>query len=146
MTDATDSEMLHDSRLGGAFFRGLPKSSVNNCSNLFKYTNCLDEKTVPKGKIVTKVQFDISRFCKYQHSITFNEPVSVHTAIESVEKYLSEPLTEEYYESIKDDTFHNADWEDAKMIFHCRGAVLTDAVFLETVNVKNGLLTFFIGS
>jgi len=46
--------------------------------------------------------------------------VTEKAAIEAVEKYLSQPLTKEYYDKIKCDTYHEADWKEAQEIFPSR--------------------------
>lgn len=97
----------------------------------FRYTICLD---LNEHKEVKVIAFDISRYGKYQHILQFNKVINMTEAVHQVEKYLSEPLTQEYYEHIKDDTFHKMTWEQAKQVFTCRGDCLTDCRFLERIS------------
>ena len=145
--DATSIEMLFDSKLVGAAIRGLTKSDIERPKDGFKCINCLGREYLTIPHNVKCVEFDISRYGQFTKSLTFDSPVSEKTAIEAVETYLSEPLTEDYFEMIKDDMFHNnLSWEQAKEDYKCRGDCLTDARFLEEVSIKNGIMSFFIGS
>ena len=146
MTDANSEQMLLNSKLVGCMIRGLPSSSLEQEDNKFKYANCLDREYSTELKNINQVTFKISRFGKYTHTLKFNKYVSEKKAIEKVEEYLSEPLTKEYYNRIVKDLFHESPWNKAKEDFMCRGDCLTDSKFLELVTVKNGELTFFIGS
>ena len=100
-------------------------------------------------EVVKSVKFDVSRFGKFTHTIKFSEPVTVFTAVLAAEKFLSEPLTKEWYEKVQSDLFYNeTPWEKAKTEYKCRGDLLTDAVWMEGIDVNeaNGMLTFRIGS
>ena len=148
MTDANSAQLFSDSKLAGCLIRGLPCSALDQAMNnkQFKYINCLDREYSTNFYDITSVQFDISRYGKYTHKITFPQSVCEKEAIEKVEEYLSEPLTEEYYNNIVNDLFHEAPWEEAKDLFNCRGQCLTDCKFLEDVEIDNGMLTFSMGS
>ena len=147
--DASAESMFLNSKLVGAAVRGLPSSAVEqpeNPENGFKYINCLDRKYRQILKNVSEVRFDISRYGEKQRSLKFDSPVSENDAILAVEKYLSEPLTEEYYDMIKDDLFHGYSWDEAKACFTYRGDCLTDCIFLEKTEIIDGTLIFFCGS
>lgn len=101
----------------------------------FCFTNCLEEIDDTEEK-VKSVKFAISRYRAAQKIIKFSTPVTIKKAILVAEDYLSQPLTKEYYEIIKEDTFHQLEWEQAKEVFECRGDCLTDAVFLESADIK----------
>jgi len=100
----------------------------------FCYTNCLGEIDNTEEK-VKSVQFDLSRYGSVKKIIKFPTPVTYQEAILAAEEYLSQPLTKEYYEIIKEDTFHEHEWEEAKKWFKCRGDCLTDAKFLERADL-----------
>ncbi len=117
----------------------------HNKSLMFSYNH--ETKLDNKNKQVNKVTFDISRYGKYEESLTFNDPITIKNAISNVEKYLSQPLTYEYYERIKDDLFSDAmEFVDAIKYYECRGEALTDNRFLESVQITDGHLTFCCGS
>jgi hypothetical protein len=94
MTDATSEQMLLDSKLAGSTL------DQDMDGNKFKYINCLDREYFITPFDITSVEFDISRYGKFTHTITFPDPVCEKEAIEKVEEYLSEPLTEKYYDVI----------------------------------------------
>ncbi len=131
----------------GARIRGLPAATLPAIEGAFCYTNCLRRAYDTQQRHIRAVEFDISRYGKHSRRIDFEQHVSEADAIHAVEAFLSEPLTQEYYESIKSDTFHRASWEEAQRCFTCRGDALTDARFIEVVDVdKQGVLRFGIGS
>jgi hypothetical protein len=115
--------------------------------NGFKYTNSLDRAYNDAVPNVRSVTFDISRYGAFTHTLTFAEAVSEAHAIRAVEAYLSGPLTEEYYNKIREDTFDELLWGEAKEAFPCRGDTLTDAHYLEGAAVDDkGALTLVVGS
>lgn len=147
MTDATPEQMLLDSKLVGCMIRGLSSSALEDSDDgKFNYINCLDREYLTKPLNIKCVTFNISRYGQYTYTIEFPELVSEKEAIEKMEEYMSEPLTEEYYATIVDDLFHGESWEQAREWFKCRGDCLTDCKFLESTTVEDGELTFFIGS
>jgi hypothetical protein len=121
-------------------------ATANGTNKVFKYINSTESEYDDANKVVSSVCFNISRYGMHEHSIFFEEKVTIKTAIEAVEQYLSEPLTEDYYEKIKKDTFSQFNWKTAQEKFETRGAVLSDAIYLEEIDLNNGELTFFIGS
>ena len=146
MTDANAEQMLLDSKLVGCMIRGLPSSVLNQDKKRFKYINCLHREYSTNCHNINSVIFNISIYGKYSHMFEFPNLVCEKEAIEKVEEYLSEPLTEEYYNIIVDDLFHELPWEKAKMCFIVRGDCLTDCKFLEYTKVIDGKLTFTMGS
>lgn len=121
----------------------------------FVYTNSLydDEDQIREYentlKTVKSVTFAISRYDKYEMTIRFDyqNPKTEKETIEYVEAFLSQPLTEEWFNMVRDDTFHQYSWEEAKEYFKCRGDVLGDAKFLEDTYLSaDGNMTFSIGS
>ena len=146
MTTTSQLDSLPSSQVIAAAFRGLPSDSTESEGRVFTYVNGLDREYNDKNKNITSVTFDISRYGSYTHTITFNVPVSEAVAIKAVETYLSESLTENYYQTIKDDLYHEYEWSDARGKYFCRGACLTDCRFLKMVSINNSNLQFFIGN
>jgi hypothetical protein len=137
--------MLPDSKVVGCMIRGLNPEVLDQHPKGFKYINCLGAyKTTPKN--ITSVEFEISRYGQFTHTLEFTSPISEKEAIEKVEEYLSQALTEDYYNMIVNDLFHEYQWEEAREYFSCRGDCLTDCKFLERTYIDNGRMTFFIGS
>ena len=123
----------------------LISSSVFDKEKKFKFINCIgDYKITPEN--VNSATFKISRYGKHQRTIKFLNPISEKEAIATVEEYLSQPLTEDYYNQICDDLFDSLSWIQARECFYSRGECLTQCIFLEKTFIKGGNLTFFIGS
>lgn len=99
------------------------------------------------GKVLS-VKFNISRYGKYTKTLTFSRQISINNAIEKAEEYLSQPVTEEYYNEIRDDLFDNETWEQVKDKNYIRGDLLSDAIFLESASIsrKGGCVTLSCGS
>lgn len=116
----------------------------------FVYTKCLDKNRKTLNTLearCTDIRFDISRYGQYTHTIGFAIPISVRQAIKAVEEYLSEPLTQEYYDKIKDDLFCDGEeWEEAKKYFKCKGDCLTDCKFLEEILFDDTIAVICCGS
>lgn len=113
----------------------------------FLYINSFDRKYDNTKQKIRLVTFPISRYNKYDHTITFDKARTEKAAIHVAEQFLSEPLTKEYYNKIKSDTFHQYSWKDAQKFFQCKGDVLTDLRFLENVMLdENGNATLDLGS
>jgi hypothetical protein len=146
MTDATSQQLLADSRLLGAAFRGLPASAVDCQADRFRYVNCLGRGYMSEPRDVKAVAFGVSRYGREHQTIHFPSGVSEREAIEAAEGYLSQPLTEDFYERVRTDTFHGHGWAVAQKHFACRGATLTDAVFLEVARLERGTLVLLTGS
>lgn len=146
MTDATIDELLLDSKLVGCMIRNLPSNVLKKSKNEFHYVNCLDREYLTEPNNIASVTFDISRYGKYTHTIKFPKLVCEKEAIEKIEKYLSKLLTQDYYEKIVNDLFHEAPWAKAKTWFVTRGDCLTDCKFLEDSRIINGNLTLWMGS
>ena len=113
----------------------------------YKYTNALGRPYHTKSnKDIKSITFPISRFEKYMHTINFLPRVNEKQAIEAAEKYLSEPLTEEWYSKVQDDTFYEFPWESAKDTYKNRGETLTDLRFIEIIEIKDGKMKLILGS
>jgi hypothetical protein len=93
-------------------------------------------------KQLSSIIFDISRYGKHTHRIDFGKPVSYTEAVEEVERFLSVPLDDEYYNLVKDDVFHNI-----RPHFDTRGDCLTDLRFLEKLReIEPGVVRIECGS
>jgi hypothetical protein len=69
----------------------------------FTYAKSLGRHYDSRHKVVKQVTFAVSQRGRYQQTLLFDDPVTVAQAIELAEAYLSEPITPDYVESIKDD-------------------------------------------
>ena len=83
----------------------------------FRYINSLNRTYNNSKRIIRSVTFPINQYYKYEKTITFSKLVTEKTAIQAAEQFLSEPLTKEYYNKIKPDTFHEYIWKEAKKVF-----------------------------
>lgn len=109
----------------------------------FKYTRSI--KINNKEKKIRTIVFPISRFGKYKMSITFEEKVTELFAVKTVEEWLSKPLSEDYYNIVKDDLFHDNIEAYGENIN--RGRLLGDCIFLEQINdVGSETFQIFCGS
>lgn len=95
---------------------------------------------------VSKVIFNTSRYGKHQAVIEFGEPVTEIEAVQEAEKWLSQPLTEDHFELVKDDLFTiRPVWEGYK--YSSRGTLLGSAIYLERIiRGDNGVITLRVGS
>jgi len=138
-------DKLPKSDVIAANIRGLEKPEEPE-NGKFKYTDCLGGNTRLRNELCTHIKFDISRYGKHTHTLVFDKAMTINQAIKKAEEYLSEPLTEEYYNNIKDDLFNCEGWEEDKKYFKCRGNCLTDAKFLENVTWHDGVPIIECGS
>ena len=122
----------------------LNKKIKEKYNNTFKYKICIELDDTKK--IIDEITFNISRYRKYKHTIVFNEFVTKKYAVQKAEEWLSEKVTIEHYNIIKDDlTFWNHD--DLNDILNKnRGQLLTDCIFLEEANVYSTHLFIDCGS
>lgn len=94
-----------------------------------------DDLITSSVKDVGSVTFDISRYGMYKQTLNFNNLVSETEAIEQVEEYLSQQLTLEWYEKLKDDLYfdtYESYFEDSTSK-PCRGDLLTSLIFLDEI-------------
>lgn len=101
---------------------------------------------------VIKVVFETT--CDWEEFISFPAPVTERTAIDAVERFLSEPITREFfttslaYSTKNDDP--NVDyrnWNEESTHFRCIGDFLIDRRVLKEIIVdKNGVMTFSCNS
>lgn len=107
----------------------------------FTYTNSLERNYDDKNFKVRKITFDIGRYGECRKTILFDELVTEKTAIEAIEQYLSEPMTEDYYNVLflAGDLFCGGDrWEVSKSWMKVRGDCLGDCKFLEDIDPIDG--------
>ena len=57
------------------------------------------------NKYILQIEFDISRYGKYQNIMIFNNPVTEEEAIKKVEEYLSKLMNSITFNLFKDDLF-----------------------------------------
>ena len=112
----------------------------------FKYTLCIELDDTKK--IVDQITFNISRFRKYKHSIEFNEFVTKKFAVQKAEEWLSEKVTIEHYNLVKDDLiFSLRECDDLNYILSInKGQLLTDCIFLEEADIYSTRLFIDCGS
>ncbi len=89
-----------------------------------------------KLRPIRKITFPVSRYGKYGMTFLFKNYITLERAIQVVEEYLSVPLTNEYFERIKDDVFFE-DFEDYFLVNECpnRGTVLSTNNFLLDIKI-----------
>lgn len=108
----------------------------------FNYVSCRRDKLIADmGDLeFTAVKFCTSRYDKHSKTLTapIGETWTAKCALEKAEEWLSQPMTEEHYESIKDDTFHSMDWAEAQQCMRLRGEGMGDRVFLEHFAMGKG--------
>jgi hypothetical protein len=114
----------------------------------FAYTPCLEKPYDEYKGTCKSVKFAIDRYREHFKTIIFAKPLSVRDAIRVVEDYLSRPITEPYYARIQKHVLYDEGWDEARSHYRCRGDCLSDAKFLERINVnpKNGKLSLICGS
>jgi len=111
----------------------------------FTYNHCCELDDTEKQ--VTSITFNVSRYGKYTKTLRFENPITVKETVELVEKYFSEPITQKFYEVVKDDLWWSDEpWDVAQKNYDVKGNVLTDNVYLESYSVRNGKLRLSIGS
>lgn len=99
-------------------------------------------------KVVNSVQFPTVRYPQLNNTlhietITFKEPVTELDAVIAAEKFLNEPVTEQYFtprvDSLFDDSSQHTDYE-------IRGEMLTDMIYLEQIMIVDGKMEMRFGS
>lgn len=115
--------------------------------NKFKYKLCIDLDDTNKN--VDEIIFNISRYGKYIQSIKFDEMVSIKYAVEKAEEWLSDKVTIDYFNNIKDDLFFKFDSVDEELEYiknKNKGQLLTDCIFLEEAKIYSTNLIISCGS
>ena len=135
-----------------AFTRGLKRPNI--VEGRFVYTNAVDSPFgdhsgtyVPPpfddtDGSITSVTFCISRYKKITKTINLPNPTTVCQMISIVENHLSQPLTEEWFDKVKEDSWgSDLKWSEYKDCELNRGFMLTDAKFIESLSVEGSHLT-----
>jgi len=115
--------------------------------NNFKYKICIDLDDINKD--IKYVRFDISRYGKHKHIMVLDDFVTQKQAVTKVEEFLSEKITPDYYDKVKDNlffTFKNGDYELEYIYSQNRGFLLSDCKILEIASNYNEILTIECGS
>ncbi len=115
-------------------------------NNNFKYKLCIELDDIKKN--VDQITFNISRFSKYKHSIKFDEFVTKKYAVQKAEEWLTEKVTIEYYNLVKDDLiFSLSECNDLNYILSKnKGYLLTDCILLEKADIYSTHLIIDCGS
>ena len=97
----------------------------------FRFINSLGRQF--NNNNISTITFDISRYGEHTHKLTFANPMTEQDAIGEVEKWLSVPLTQEYFDAVKNDLFcGDSNWHD---YYKTRGDLLGNCKFLERIRV-----------
>ena len=113
---------------------------------VFSFINSLEKELDEDVSNIKKVTFDISRYGNYTHTINFKNPVSEKEAVEKVEQWLSVPTDKRHYNKVSDDLFSDNQAADSAFLNKPRGALLGDAIYLESINIEKGHATIYCGS
>ncbi len=104
------------------------------------------ELSARPNESIKSIMFDIGRHGHNRHIIEFEEVMSVKTAIEEAEVFLSAPITDDYLETIKEDLLGDT-IDEAKTYIKYRGDALGDCRFIEKLKLKaDGTLYMICGS
>ncbi len=117
-----------------------------NKHTMWLFTNTMSRPFDNTKLVISSVTFDISRYGEYTETINFKSPVTEFEGVRAVEKFFSQPLTEVYFDKIKDDLFGDYTWEEIKEEYNCKGDCMTSLEFLENTHIQNGVLTLIVGS
>ncbi len=110
----------------------------------FSFTKSLDSSSKKifsmSGACVSEVVFDISKYSETQKQIKFNGMRTPKYVVEFVEKYLSQPINQEYFDANNCGLF-----SDIKEV-SIRGDLVGGSIFLETLELNEGILVLSCGS
>lgn len=121
------------------------KTAVAPVAPIFAYEKgCLERALDDTKAVVTAVKFEISRYGAHLNTIAFEEKVTEKQAISAAEQFLSEILTPQYLDLIRDDIRIGDDGSE----YRFRGDCLGDAKWLEKCqfDIETGTLTLLCGS
>jgi len=109
----------------------------------FNYKICIHLDDTDKD--VKYVTFNISRYGKHKHTIVLDDFVTQKQAVIKAEEFLSEKITPDYYDKVKDNLFRSFD-HLVDLYSRNRGFLLTESIFLELATIYNDTLTIECGS
>jgi hypothetical protein len=109
----------------------------------FNYKLCIPLDDTDKD--VKYVTFNISRYGKHKHTIVLDDFVTQKQAVIKAEEFLSEKITPDYYDKVKDNLFRPFD-HLVDLYSRNRGFLLTESIFLELATIYNDTLTIECGS
>lgn len=97
---------------------------------MFEYVLSL-ERPLSGVPYIDYIIFPISRYDKYQKVLYVDDRTEAG-AVRTAQKYLSEKITREYYDEVKDDLSFKLPFENlTSQGFECRGDLLGDLKFIE---------------
>lgn len=102
-----------------------------NTREQFQYEMRLDKEFDVKQEF-NAINFPVSRYEKYIVTLSFEKPLIITEAIKRAEKFLSQPLTEKWWNKVKDNLIIDVPDYDQM----CRGSLLGDFIFIEELIVN----------
>lgn len=123
----------------------------------FRYINFLerryDQEELTKGRAdpkfdrITSITFPFVRLADTEMTIDFSKPVSEAYAISEAEEFLSQPVTKDFFEKHKKNSFFDRNTFDSVKDYLTLGDMMTDLRFLEMVSeYKPGKIRLVLGS
>lgn len=107
------------------------------------------EESSPCKACIKKIEFVIDREDSKEAVIEFPTPVPLCQALATVECWMSQPVTSEYFEMLRDDEddpYEDYSYDEFSEEFETRGDVLGGLRFLEMLNFHGGSLKIECGS
>lgn len=107
----------------------------------FKYDKSHDER------IINKIIFDTCIDLNMKHGIDFESPVTLHYAINEVEKYLSGKLTKAYLKAnTQIEAHYSQQHENWHEYYQIKGDLLGGYFLLQAAKIKDGIVTLICGN
>lgn len=109
----------------------------------FKFCVGCNREVDNVNKNVKFVKFEISRWGKHFDILTFEENITEAEAVQKVEEYFNQPVTEKYFNLVKDDLY--GDFKNYLSLL--RGNLIASKYFLDFIE-RTGLnmITLIVGS
>jgi len=111
----------------------------------FKYVNSLCRRYNRKNKVITSIKFPAVSNSEGESNeiITFDSPVTEAKAISAAEKYLNDPVTEEYFTS---KVYKLPEGMTHRNMYKYRYDMIGGYIFLEALKIEKGQITMQFGS